>query len=95
MTSIDVLITAENLNTKVVIPLHWNVWTNMLGDPTEIEKLWKMRQEKFNYQFHPFSWLPGGRFLYPDDQNKLEYYHDRGFKYRYTHPINLPYKSFL
>lgn len=95
MTSIDVLRTAENLNTKIIIPLHWDVWTNMLGDPTEIEKLWQMRREKFNYQFHPFSWLPGGKFLYPDDQNKLEYYHDRGFEDRYSHPVNLPYKSFL
>ena len=95
MTSVDVLRTAEDLNTKIVIPLHWDVWSNMLGDPSEVEALWEMRKERLDYKFHPFSWLPGGRFVYPDDQDKLEYYHDRGFKDRYTHPINLPYKSFL
>lgn len=95
MTSIDVLRTAENLNTKIIIPLHWDVWTNMLGDPSEIQKLWRIRKDKFNYQFHPFSWLPGGQFIFPDDQDKLVYYHERGFKDKYTYPINLPYKSFL
>ncbi|WP_367295873.1 L-ascorbate 6-phosphate lactonase [Levilactobacillus yonginensis] len=95
MTSVDVLRAAEALQTNVVIPLHWDVWSNMLGDPTEVEQVWKLRKERFDYKFHPFSWLPGGHFIYPDDKNKLEYYHERGFEDRYTHDINLPYKSFL
>ena len=28
MTSIDVLRMAENLQCKVVVPIHWDVWTN-------------------------------------------------------------------
>lgn len=95
MTSVDVLRASEALNTNVVIPLHWDVWSNMLADPHEVETLWKMRRERFGYRFHPLCWLPGGRFVYPDDRNKLEYYHDRGFDDRYTHPIDLPYTSFL
>lgn len=95
MTSIDVLRTAEALDAKVVIPMHWDVWTNMLGDPNEIELLWKYRRERFGYKFYPFAWMPGGHFTYPDDMKKLQYYHQRGFKDRYTHPIELPYKAFL
>ena len=50
---------------------------------------------RFGYKFYPFSWMPGGHFTYPDDMKKLQYYHQRGFKDRYTHPIELPYKAFL
>ena len=32
MTSIDILRMAEALNAKVVIPVHYDVWTNMLAD---------------------------------------------------------------
>ncbi|MGL5899408.1 MAG: L-ascorbate 6-phosphate lactonase [Lactobacillaceae bacterium] len=95
MTSVDVLRTAEALQTKVIIPLHWDIWSNMLADPQEIEILWDLRKKRFNYQFYPFLWLPGGSFTYPDDRTKIEYYHDRGFADRYTYPVNLPYKSFL
>ena len=28
MTSIDILRMAENLKCKVVVPIHWDVWTN-------------------------------------------------------------------
>lgn len=95
MTSVDVLRTAEALQTKVIIPLHWDIWSNMLGDPYEIELLWKYRKEKLQYQFNPMMWLPGGKFTYPDDIGKLQYYHPRGFNDRYTNNVNLPYKSFL
>ncbi|KAI3473769.1 hypothetical protein Pfo_030958 [Paulownia fortunei] len=84
MTSVDVLRTAEALQTKVIIPLHWDIWSNMLGDPYEIELLWKYRKEKLQYQFNPMMWLPGGKFTYPDDIGKLQYYHPRGFNDRYT-----------
>lgn len=95
MTSVDILRAAEALQTKVVIPLHWDIWSNMLGDPHEIAYLWQLRKERFAYRFHPFLWQPGGRFVFPDDREKLEYFHNRGFEDRYRYPINLPYTSFL
>ncbi|MCL3986615.1 L-ascorbate 6-phosphate lactonase [Limosilactobacillus fermentum] len=95
MTSIDVLRTAEDLEAKVVIPMHWDVWSNMLGDPGEVELLWRYRRHKFGYKFYPFAWLPGGHFTYPDDVDKLQYYHQRGFEDRYQYPTELPYRSFL
>ncbi|WEV68761.1 L-ascorbate 6-phosphate lactonase [Bifidobacterium sp. ESL0775] len=95
MTSVDVLRATEALGAKVLIPLHWDVWSNMLANPHEVETLWRMRRERFDYKFHPMCWMPGGKFVYPDDKGKLEYYHERGFEDRYTHPVNVPFTAFL
>lgn len=95
MTSSDILRAAEALGTKVVIPMHWDAWTNALADPREVEALWRLRREHMAYTFHPFCWLPGGRYVYPRDRNRLEYFHDRGFDDRYSHPIDLPFKAFV
>lgn len=95
MTSVDILRAAESLDTKVVIPLHWDIWSNMLGDPREILYLWRQRRERFDYLFYPFLWQPGGKFLFPDDCKKMEYFHRRGFEDRYSYPVNLPYRAFL
>jgi L-ascorbate 6-phosphate lactonase len=95
MTSSDVLRAAESLGCKVVVPLHWDVWSNMLADPAEVVGLWEARRSRMRYSFRPLYWLPGGRFTYPQDIDEIEYYHDRGFEDHHTHPTNLPYKSFL
>jgi L-ascorbate 6-phosphate lactonase len=95
MTSSDVLRAAESLGCKVVVPLHWDVWSNMLADPAEVVGLWEARRNRMRYSFRPLYWLPGGRFVYPQDIDEIEYYHDRGFEDHHTHPTNLPYKSFL
>ena len=60
MTSVDILRAAEALKAKLVVPLHWDVWTNTLGDPNEILALYDYRKERFRYQFHPFIWQIGG-----------------------------------
>lgn len=91
MTSADVLRAAEALGAKVVIPLHWDAWTNMLADPEEVNYLWRFRRERFDYAFHPFCWLPGGHFDWPGDSRKLAYRHPRGFPDRFAEPANLPY----
>ena len=33
MTSVDILRMAEALRTDVVIPIHYDVWTNFKADP--------------------------------------------------------------
>lgn len=95
MTSVDILRMAEALNTKVVIPIHYDIWTNMLGNPDEILLLWNIRKKIFKYTFKPFIWKVGGKFTYPKDKNNISYYHPRGFEDRYEHSTGLPYKSFL
>lgn len=91
MTSSDVLRAAEALRCKVVIPLHWDAWTNTIADPQEIQFLWRYRRDRFHYRFHPYSWMPGGRLDWPDDHDSFAYYPERGFDDRYRDPINLPY----
>ena len=36
MTSADILRMAEALKTKVVIPVHYDIWSNFMADPKEI-----------------------------------------------------------
>ncbi len=91
MTSSDILRAAEALRTKVVIPLHWDAWTNMLADPAEVELLWRYRRERFDYRFRPYSWLPGGNFDWPRDAHRLSYRYERGFADRFAEQPNLPY----
>ena len=43
MTSIDVLRMAENLQCKVVVPIHWDVWTNFQADCDEIKVLYDFK----------------------------------------------------
>lgn len=95
MTSSDVLRAAEALGCKVVIPQHWDVWSNMLADPEEVIALWRMRKDRMRYRFTPLHWLPGGKFVYPDDRDMTEYFYDRGFADHHTHETNVPYPSFL
>lgn len=80
MTSIDLLRMAENLRTKVIIPVHYDIWSNFMASTNEILELWKMRKDRLQYDFHPFylgSWQ--GKYTYPQDQYLVEYHHPRGF----------------
>ena len=44
MTSIDLLRMAENLRAKVIIPVHYDIWSNFMASTNEILELWKMRK---------------------------------------------------
>lgn len=95
MTSIDILRMAEALRCKVVIPLHYDVWTNFMADTREILTLWEMRRYRLQYQFEPFIWEVGGKYTYPTDLGKREYHHPRGFDDCFTHEPNVPFPSIL
>lgn len=95
LTSVDVLRMAENLNAKVVIPVHHDIWTNFMADPKEIVEIWKMKKDRLNYGFHPYIWQVGGRFNYPQDLGKLEFMFNRGFKDAFHYENDTPYPSFL
>lgn len=79
METTDILRMAEALQTKVVIPIHHDVWSNFQADVNEIRVLYEMRKDRLEYQFHPFFWEVGGHYTYPDDKDKKAYHHDRGF----------------
>ena len=95
MTASDILRMGEALNCKVIIPYHHDIWTNFQADTNEILVLWNMRKNRLQYKFKPFIWQVGGKFVYPDDKDKIEYHYPRGFDDCFTNPINLPYPSFL
>lgn len=95
LTSVDILRMAEALQAKVIIPLHHDIWSNMMADTREILVLYEMRRKRLNYQFAPFIWEVGGKFTYPTDKDKFEYHHRRGFEDSFTEDPNVPYKSIL
>lgn len=95
MTSIDILRMAESLGTDVVIPIHYDVWTNFKADPAEIKMLYDFKKDKLDYKFHPFIWDVGGKYVYPQDKDKKEYHYRRGFEDCFEHPQNIPFRSAL
>ena len=55
MTSCDILRMAEALRCKVVIPIHYDVWTNFMADVNEIRVLYDMKKDRLDYQSIHFS----------------------------------------
>ncbi|MEI3246449.1 MAG: L-ascorbate 6-phosphate lactonase [Lachnospiraceae bacterium] len=95
MTSVDVLRMAEALRCEVVIPIHYDVWTNFMADLNEIKVLYDMKKDRLGYTFHPFFWEVGGRYVYPTDKEKRAYHHDRGFEDCFEKEPNTPFRSIL
>ncbi len=95
MTSIDLLKMAECLHAKVVIPVHHDIWTNFQADPSEIVMLWKMRKDRLQYQFSPFIWQVGGKYVWPTDRDKIIYNHPRGFDDAFVGEHDLPFTALL
>ena len=95
MTASDILRMAEALKTKVIIPFHHDIWSNFQADPAEISMLFEMKKHRLQYQFKPFIWQVGGKFVFPADKDKREYHYPRGFDDCFEGEIDLPFKSFL
>lgn len=95
MTSSDMLRMAEALQAKVLIPFHYDVWTNFKADPLEIMELWKYKKDVLEYKFKPFIWEVGGKFTYPNDADKLRYHYRRGFEDAFTDEQNVPFPAIL
>lgn len=95
MEATDILRMAEALQTKIVVPIHHDVWTNFHADTREIQVLWEMRRDRLQYKFHPFYWQVGGDYTYPLDKDRFEYNYDRGFHDCFEHEPNVPFRSVL
>lgn len=95
MTSVDILRMAEALRCKVVIPIHYDVWTNFKADPHEILELYEIKKDMLNYQFKPFIWDVGGKYIYPDDLKLKRYHYRRGFEDCFEEEQNIPFRSML
>lgn len=66
-----------------------------MASTDEILALWKMRKECLQYQFHPFIWEVGGKYTYPQDKDRIEYHHSRGFDDCFEQDSNIQFKSLL
>lgn len=95
LTSVDVLRMAEALRVKVIIPFHYDVWTNFQAEPKEIMDLWNYRKNLLAYKFQPFIWQVGGKYIFPTDCDKYVYHHPRGFEDVFSIEPDLPYKIML
>lgn len=95
MSSVDLLRMAEALQAKVLIPFHYDIWTNFQADTSEILALWNMRKDRLRYDFKPFIWQVGGKFVYPNDKDRLVFNYRRGFEDAFSHEPDLPFKSLL
>ncbi|WP_105613979.1 L-ascorbate 6-phosphate lactonase [Vallitalea okinawensis] len=95
LTAEGILRMAECLRTKVVIPIHHDIWTNFMADPNEIMTLWNMKKDRLKYGFKPFIWQVGGKFTWPDDKDDMVYMYNRGFHDAFTIEPDLPFKSLL
>ncbi len=95
MTASDCIRTAENLQAKVLIPIHHDIWSNLMADPAEIHMLWEYKRHRLQYTFTPYTWQVGGMFVYPDDADKRWHMFPRGFSDAFIDPPNIPYPSFL
>ena len=95
MTSVDILRMAEALKCRVVIPIHYDVWTNFKADPLEILMLYNYKKDVLQYQFHPFIWDVGGKYVWPVDRDKIQYHYRRGFEDCFTDEPNVPFRSLL
>ncbi len=95
MTAEGILRMAEGLKTKVVIPIHHDLWTNFMADTNEILTLWNMKKYRLKYDFKPFIWQVGGSFTYPDHKDDMEYMYERGFSDAFTVEPDLSFKSIL
>lgn len=95
LTTSDILRIAEDLKTKVMIPVHYDIWSNFSADPQEIVDLWKIKKDQSDYQFQPFIWAPGGQYTYPQDMGKIKYHYPRGFDDVFSKEPDLPFPSLL
>ncbi len=95
LTADGILRMAEALKCEVVIPIHHDIWTNFYSDPKDILALWNLKKYRLKYKFKPFIWLVGGKFIWPDNKDDIEYMYERGFEDAFTLEPDLPYKWML
>ena len=43
----------------------------------------------------PYIWQVGGKFVFPDNKDDMEYHYERGFDDVFTKDTDLPFPSFL
>ena len=95
MTASDFIRMGEALNAKVIIPMHYDTWSNFQSDVREINALYRLQSERLDYKFHPYIWQVGGKYVYPRDRDKRFFNYERGFDDAFEQSGKLPFENFL
>jgi L-ascorbate 6-phosphate lactonase len=93
VSSVDALRIAWSLNAKLLIPVHYDLWTTQAADPNELVMLYNFN--KHLYKFKLFIWKVGGMFTWPDDQDKGKYQYSKGEEDYFVDEPNIPFRSFI
>jgi L-ascorbate 6-phosphate lactonase len=94
MNPYDAYRAAKCLGTKVMIPMHYENWGIVEGDPTDVEMI-------ANKKFAPFNvciMRPGTRYVWPKDKDKKRiYYPHQSEAPQYFRPelVDLPFPAYL
>lgn len=69
------------LNAKLLIPDHYDNWANTAGDPDLLVRQFERIVEENTPEIKTMIMRPGGRFLYPADQDKKRYRYPDGSEF--------------
>lgn len=93
VTASDTLRIAWSLNAKVLIPIHYDLWSAQNADPNELVLLHDFNKHLMKFKL--FIWKVGGKFTYPDDQDNGRYQYPKGDENFFVDEPNIPFPSFL
>lgn len=93
LTASDTLRIGRDLNAKVLIPIHYDMWATQNADPNELVLLHEFNKHLMKFKL--FIWKVGGMFTYPDDQDKGKYQYPKDYGDFFTDDPNIPFPSFL
>jgi L-ascorbate 6-phosphate lactonase len=93
LTASDTLRIGRDLNAKVLMPIHWDMWATQCPDPNELVMLHNFN--KYQMKFKLVIWKVGGKFVYPDDQDIGKYVYPKDYGDYFTDDPNIPFPSFL
>ena len=89
----DCLRIAQNLRAKLLVPIHWDLWSAQMPDPHELAMLHDFN--KHWMKFNLFIWKVGGQLTWPDDKDVVWYNYPKDDEDFYTNEPNWPFPAFL
>jgi L-ascorbate 6-phosphate lactonase len=93
LTASDTLRIGRDLNAKVLMPIHWDMWATQCPDPNELVLLHNFNKHQMKFKL--VIWKVGGKFVYPDDQDIGKYVYPKDCGDYFTDDPNIPFPSFL
>ena len=95
MSTSDFLRMGEALRPEVLIPLHYETWSNFQTDLRALTALYEIQHERLGWSFRPFLWQVGGAYRYPMDREKRAFNYERGFPDLFAAETDWPCENFF